>query len=649
MFSRRILPILGLLLTSYAAAVDLSQFTYSPDVINVKISPTGEYLALQLNRDGRYMLAFVNRADGSTTGGVKFRAPRGVGEFFWVNDERVVMQVVESSAHDEAPKYYGELYASDYDGGNSEMIFGYRAEAAQKATRIRQRSRDYSWAHVVDDLSQDPRNILISVTPWDRERALRPRLQRLDVYRGLDSRPRKFARYPQASFFTDEEGNARVVTSRRPDGTLHVETRPDPDGDWRELDESRFGTAFVPAAVTDDGKSIYVIDNIDHDRTGLYKLALDGSTYEHIYTNDSVDITDLQRTVDGNGVFAIRVDPGYPTYLLFSQDFAEARIFKQLLASFPGRTLSITSRTRDGRYWVVRTGSDIDPGSFYLYDDKKQQLQLIFTAREDVDPGEMASSEPVEFQSFDGRTITGYFTPAKNREGIAPMVVLVHGGPPIRDFWEFDPTVQALATHGFSVLRINFRGSAGFGREFESVGYREWGGDIQRDIHAGTRWALENGKAEEGRVCIMGASFGGYSAIQSATMEPDLYRCVVAEAGVYDLSLIYSEGDIEYTYGGRSYLEKAIGEDESQLRAYSPVHRAEHLKAPVFLIHGEQDHRAPYAHARAMIKALEEEDRVFQTLIQETEGHGFYNEANQVERYKEIINFLSTHLRPSED
>lgn len=179
--------------------------------------------------------------------------------------------------------------------------------------------------------------------------------------------------------------------------------------------------------------------------------------------------------------------------------------------------------------------------------------------------------EPVSFTSFDGMDISGYYTAAKEHEGdTAPLVVLVHGGPRARDYWGFNPEVQVLATQGYSVLQINFRGSDGYGKDFLDAGNRQWGNAIQKDIIAATRWAIATDRAEAGRVCIMGSSFGGYSAMQSAILEPDLYSCVVANAGIYDLAMMYTEGDIEYRYLGKAYLEETIGRDDEELRRTLP-------------------------------------------------------------------------------
>jgi dipeptidyl aminopeptidase/acylaminoacyl peptidase len=207
--------------------------------------------------------------------------------------------------------------------------------------------------------------------------------------------------------------------------------------------------------------------------------------------------------------------------------------------------------------------------------------------------------------------------------------------------------VQALATQGFSVLQINYRGSSGFGDSFLRAGNLHWGDLIQQDIISGTRWAIENGKANSGNICIMGANFGAYSAVQSAILEPDLFACAVANAGIYDLELLYKRGDIEDLYWGDAYLEEVIGRDEEQLRKFSPVHNIAALKIPVFIAHGKQDERAPYEHAKRLKKSLDEHNKQYEWFVKGDESQTIYDTENQVAYITAALKFLNQHLELS--
>jgi dipeptidyl aminopeptidase/acylaminoacyl peptidase len=226
--------------------------------------------------------------------------------------------------------------------------------------------------------------------------------------------------------------------------------------------------------------------------------------------------------------------------------------------------------------------------------------------------------------------------------------VFPHGGPHgVRDWWEFDPEVQLLASRGYAVLQVNFRGSGGYGMAFESAGHGEWGAKMLDDIADATRWAVEQKVAPADRICIYGASYGGFAALMGAAREPDLYRCAIGQAGVYDLQLMWESGDIPDMRGGRDYLERVLGTDAARLRAQSPVYNAQNIKAPVLLIHGKADERADYEQARRMKEALEQSQKKFEWLALGREGHGVYDEQTRREVYERILQFLDANLRPS--
>lgn len=645
---KQIGQVIGLWILLYASpslSVSIEDLAHRPRIADVKISPTGEYLAVRIFRNGKHQLVFLDRKALSTVGGVGFSGKNEVGYFQWANHERVVIQIYETSEYDRQPKYYGELYAANYDGSKGELIFGYRAGEMQTGSLIQKKDSERAWAEIIDVLPQDTRNILISSTRMTRADNRPPRAQLLDIYKGLDGRTLKVSTYPQSEFYTDDQGKLRVIVGYREDQSIHIQSLPDISGDWTELEMDKLGANFRPLAISHDGKAMLTLDDTGQDKLGLHKMSLDGSAYENIYTNDRVNVTSVTKTTDHRGVYAMRIDDGYPRYLLFSKTYPEARLFKSLLSTFEGRLVSITSRSRDGRFWVIKTEADTDPGSYLLYDQQEQKLSLLFRAKEKVGREELAPMEPISFESFDGHEITGYFTAATtDKSEPAPLVVLVHGGPRSRDYWGFNPEVQILATQGYSVLQINYRGSSGFGQKFMKAGNRHWGDSVQRDIISGTKWAVDTGRAENGRICIMGASFGGYSAMQSAILEPDLYSCVIASSGVYNLQMLYTAGDIEYSYMGESYLEEAVGRDEKELHRFSPVYNAEKLKAPVLLAHGGKDKRTPLEQAESMENGLKNHEKEYVTFIESTEGHGFYDDENRSKYYQQVIDFLGKHL-----
>ncbi len=226
--------------------------------------------------------------------------------------------------------------------------------------------------------------------------------------------------------------------------------------------------------------------------------------------------------------------------------------------------------------------------------------------------------------------------------------MFIHGGPyEIRDRWGFDPYVQAMATRGYGVLQVNFRGSGGYGDAFVKAGIREWGAKMQDDVTDATRWAIEQGLADPQRLCIFGGSYGGYAALEGSVTEPDLYKCAIGYVGVYDLPTMYAHGDIPRTRFGKNYLKMALGEDKKELLERSPAEHAEKIKANVMLVVGGADDRVPDDHAKKMRSALGAQGKEPEWLYDRSEGHGFYAEEHVAELFKRLIAFLDRNIGPN--
>jgi len=225
-----------------------------------------------------------------------------------------------------------------------------------------------------------------------------------------------------------------------------------------------------------------------------------------------------------------------------------------------------------------------------------------------------------------------------------PLVVHPHGGPHgVRDDWQYNSDVQFLAHNGYGVLQVNFRGSGGYGDSFERAGHGEWGRKMQSDISDATRWAIDQGITNKDSICIYGASYGGYAALMGVATT-DLYQCAIGYAGVYDLELMRKKGDIKDAKQGLKYLDAVIGTDSVSLRQHSPVHLAENIKVPVFLIHGAKDERVPIAHAKALKKKLDKYNKTYEWLVEDKEYHGFYIEDNRVKLYEKLLAFLNKNI-----
>jgi dipeptidyl aminopeptidase/acylaminoacyl peptidase len=196
------------------------------------------------------------------------------------------------------------------------------------------------------------------------------------------------------------------------------------------------------------------------------------------------------------------------------------------------------------------------------------------------------------------------------------------------------------------VLQVNYRGSGGYGYDYERAGWREWGGKMQDDVTDATRWAIAQGIADPQRICIYGSSYGGYAALEGAVKEPDLYECAVGYVGVYDLPLMYRRGDIPQSSFGEAYLKRQLGDDMSVLASHSPINQLDSLKARVMLVVGGEDRRVPPVQGLSLHQALAKRNIAHEWLYKPNEMHGFYDEANRAELYAKLVQFVDSSIGP---
>ncbi|WP_286263350.1 alpha/beta hydrolase family protein [Thalassotalea atypica] len=610
---------------------------------DVKISPDGQYLAIIVDSHGQRALAFLSRETMETIGTTKLPDINEVGNFHWVNNERVVLKIIQRKPWQEEPLYYGELFAVNVDGSQTELIYGYRNGGNGKRSRLKKKKKTNGWAELVNRLDDDEENILIMSTLWDEKGSRLPSLYKLNVYTGKLKKQLISSPVPYADFITDSSGNVKVVTGINENNEREVHIRK--NRKWHQLPPHNYGQDFQALTIDETGKNLFVIDNFGQDKSGLFKLNLNTGKLKKIITDKKVDISQVKYTSDGNNIYALGVDDGFPSYYVLNKALKEAQVFKVLISAFPGQSVDITSKTDDGNVYIVKVSSDIEAGKFYLYDQQENKLRGLFKYYPDINSNELAYTDPIEFTSSDGLRISGYFTEAKHQKenAIAPLVVLVHGGPHSRDYWKYSSEVQFLALNGYSVLQVNFRGSDGFGYNFEAAGYKNWGSLIQRDIFEAFQWAVQSGLADKDKACIMGASFGGYSAIQSAIKYPDTYQCAIAYAGVYDLDLMYEKGNIQNLGFGKAYINQTLGTDAAVRKKMSPVHNVEPINIPLLLAHGEEDEQVPFEHAVRLKSSLDAAKKPYEWHTFGKESHGFFDPDNQKKYMKHVLAFLSKH------
>jgi dipeptidyl aminopeptidase/acylaminoacyl peptidase len=305
---------------------------------------------------------------------------------------------------------------------------------------------------------------------------------------------------------------------------------------------------------------------------------------------------------------------------------------------------------RDRNWMLLHVFGPRAPGDYYLYDIKGAKANFLLSARPWLEPERLASVEGLKTPTRDGASITSYLTKPPGRTGPLPLVVVPHGGPEMRDWMTFDPIAQSLAARGWLVLQPNFRGSSGYGRRFAEAGYRQWSKRMQDDITDAVRDVVARGLADEKRIAIVGASYGGYAALTGAFVTPDLYRAAVSVAGIGDLieMLDYDrreDGDDSVSY---QYWLKSIGHpklDETELKAASPRYNVDEIRIPILLAHGTADDNVPVTQSRDMAKALQKAGKSVRLVEFPDENHDDWSKENWVKLMEEIVAFLEPVLK----
>ena len=630
--------LLGCLLAPLAVAqapVDLQLFLKKDVLETLKISPTGKYYALTVPLEDQTILVVQRRSDKQVTAKITAGSDSVIDDAWWVSDDRVVVSVAKKYGSRDEPYASGELYATNADGTMRRQIF---ARYGLEGTDLQPRA-----AELVDPMPDDPRKVLISMYALDTSMP-NTRLMALDTYNGkLDTLATAPVR--RAEFVVDAAGQVRFAIGAGDDNASKLYHRASDKAPWELInDYNASRRTELPLGFAPDGRTAYL--QVDQ-RTGPDAIvALDTLTGDRkqVLRDAVVDPYRIIRAAgDRSPVGSYFMHENLRT-VFFDEKSETARLYRKLERAFPGHAISVTSGTRDGKLKIVRIWNDTSPGDFYLFDTTSNAADLIFSRRSWLDPATLVPSELVSLKARDGLPLHGYLTRPVGSQAPLPLVVMPHGGPiGIFDRWEVDDEAQMLARAGYAVLRLNFRGSGNYGRAHMHAAAREWGRAMQDDLTDATRWAIERKIADPQRICLYGASYGGYAALMGVAKEPSLYRCAAGYVGVYDLELMHRQKSRSAKWIG-NFMNDWVGDDRAALAGISPTTLAAQIRVPVFLAAGGKDEIAPQAHSERMEKALKAAGVPVETLYVRTEGHGFYTEANQRTYYTRLLDFLSRHL-----
>ena len=633
-----------------------------PDVSNVKISPNGKFVGVQQRTEETIVVKIIDLDNAQLLSVHNFGSKGQITDFFWATDKRLVFTVARENSRNTEIYNVGQLVAANIDGKRTKLIAGFgSAPDSRQGVRNRDRTNPDRPAIIVHRLPKDSNKILVSFF----DNAGFNELAELDINNGkvsyVTTSP---VIYPNWIF--NNEGKLMGVSSSTLENNSEIFLfKPNlPQGSLSSRQCSQKQNCYVPPIREDNkrpgwvffkdfefpkGASIegftpngkmMVTEYMDENTSGLYEYDLKENTYELIFRDSRVDITAVASSLD-DGPYGIRLDNGKPEYLYLSEPNRLKNLHLKFYEAFPAQKTTITSYSKDYSRAVGIVMADVNPGTYYLMDMEKNQISPLGRYWSKTSYDSLAEMKVINFKNRYGDEIQSYFTGAVGKKN-APTIVMPHGGPWARDYWRFHPEVQFLAAEGFNVLQNNIRGSTGYGLEHTAHVYGNFA-EVLTDMFDSIEYLDGEGVIDKNNVCVYGGSYGGYAATQGPMMRPDLFKCAISEAGLYDINAQYSSGDIKMMRGGRKFLEDAFGDGE-KAEDMSPINYAYKLKTPYMLIHGKKDVRTPYKEAEAFMKAMDKNGIKYEKMIIEKETHGFSKEENRIEKMKRISAFFRKHL-----
>lgn len=620
---------------------------------DVDISPDGQSIVYVAPGAGRQTVAYIASLEGGTPQPIlsSDANPQMLSWCSFVTNDRVICRIRALTEFAGTLIGMSRLLAVDTDGTDPQ-------ELGQRRSEYDAYVRQFDGA-ILDWLPGEDGDVLMSQEYIPEAGRIGTRLIRkkegLAVER-IDTRTLKKtiiepAIEHAADYITDAHGNVRMMTAARSQGAtgqlspvIRYHYRRSGNDGWEEFSTHNMltGEGMVPIAVDADLDAAYALKRLNG-RDALYRVKLDGSmATELVYANDKVDVDNVVRAANGQRVIGVTFAEERRQVIYFDEEYKKlAASLSKAIPDLP--LIRFDGASADGNRVLVFASSDSDPGRYYVYDKAKRALNEIMLVRPKLENVQLASVKPIAYPAADGVSIPAYLTlpPGKEAKNL-PAIVLPHGGPAARDEWGFDWLSQYLASLGYAVLQPNYRGSAGYGADWLAEnGFQSWRTSVG-DVTAGGKWLASQGVADPERLAILGWSYGGYAALQSSVVAPDLFKAVVAIAPVTDLGLLKTDARF---YTNSSIVADYIGSGP-HIEAGSPLRNAPSISAPVLLFHGDRDINVDIGHSRGMDDALRDAGKKSELVIYEGLEHSLVDSNARRDMLTRIASFLSTNLAP---
>lgn len=601
--------------------IPVNDFFKSQDKATYRLSPDGKSISYLKLQDKKQNLFVEDIASGKIVQLTKLQE-KTINFYAWVSNDELIYYKEK-----EGERFQSDLYIINKEGKDEKQL------SKNEKSRIR----------VLEDQLIDNKFLLVLSNKRDSTVS--------DVYR-LNVRDGKMEMAAQnpgniTKWVTDTRGKLRMAMSN--DGVNEtLWYRENETQKLRPLLTNNFKTTIFPVAFSEKNhNSVYAISNLNRDKNALIELdCITGKETKVLFANDSLNVVDAQYSKP----------KGKMTYVVY-ETWKKEKYFLDQDAKFlshkldlllPNTESRIIDRDKNENVFVVRTFTDRNPGSYYLYIASSGVLKKLSDINSDIKVNQMSEMKPFSFIARDGLEINGYLTlPLNSKEKNLPIVVVPNNSPLTRNTWGYNAEVQFLANRGYGVLQINYRGSSGYGKSFFVAGFKQWGAKIQDDIDDGVKSLIAKGIANPQKIAIYGNGLGGFIALNAATRRPQLYKCVASNSGVLNL-LSYIKSIPPFLKSNLQMIYEIVGDPDTDIdymKQASPIFHSDKINIPVFITQNAKDPRINPNDAIQFAKELKKRNVPYTYF--EKQNAEFLNNREEVRLkvYAGLEQFLDSNLK----
>ncbi len=602
-----------------APLIPVKSFFSNPEKTEFKISPDGKYISFlkpYKNRQNVYIKKIGENEETLITSSLN----RDIDTYFWKGNNNII-------------------YVQDNNGDENFHVFNVNINSK---TSIDLTPYKGVRSFVIDFLRNDPDKIIVQM---NKNNVHLFDVYKIDISTGKEElicdNPGNYTRW-----LTDNNGELRLTVAT--DGVNSSLLYKDREIDsFRVILTTNFKEVFKPLLFSKDNSKLYALSNIKRDKIALVEFdPKQNKETKVIFEDESYDVKGFiysQRTLDLIAVWYITWKSEY--HFL---DDGKKMLYDEICKKLPGYQILFEDNDDLENNYIFRAYSDKNPGMFYLYNNETKNIQKLNSINPKLKETDLCNVNPIKFRARDGLVIPGYLTlPKRDKQEKLPVVVIPHGGPWWRDEWEYSSAVQFLANRGYAVLQLNYRGSTGYGKDYWSAGFKQWGRKMQDDISDGVKWLIDEGIADKNKIAIFGASFGGYAALAGVTFTPDLFAAGISYCGFSNL-FTFIESFPPYWKPFIEMLYEKVGDpqkDSLLLYQISPYYHIKNIKVPLLIAQGGNDTKCDKNESKYIVNTLKAKGVDVTYFFRENEGHGFKNEENITDLFLTIEKFLEKSLK----